>query len=128
MASEPSFPIATFMNMSLESVAPGEARATAVVDENHFNPHGIVHGSVFFTLADTSMGLATVSILPAGQLCSTIEIQVRYLRALGPGRLVVDTRVVKPGRRVVHLESRGVDEHGRLVATATGSYAVLEAP
>lgn len=128
MADDATFPIAAFMNMTLETIAPGEARATAMIDETHFNPHGIVHGSVFFTLADTSMGLATVSVLPEGRLCSTIEIQVRYLRALGAGRLVVDTRVVKPGRRVVHLESKGVDEHGRLVATATGSYAVLEAP
>jgi len=28
----------------------------------------------------------------------------------------------------VHLESRATDADGRLVATATGSYAVLEIP
>lgn len=119
------FPLAVFMGMTVEKTGDGTARAEVVVDDRHLNPNGVAHGSVVFTLADTSMGAATMSILDDGLFCSTIEIQVRYLRAAGPGRLVVETTVVKPGKRIVHLESRAIDEQGRLVATATGSYAVL---
>ncbi|MFM8946165.1 MAG: PaaI family thioesterase, partial [Actinomycetota bacterium] len=68
------------------------------------------------------------SVLGAGHYCSTIEIQIRYLRPVTDGGLTVETQVVKPGRRIVHLESRVTDANGRLVATATGSYAVLPIP
>ena len=125
-APSPSqFPLAVFLGMTVEKTGYGTARAEVSIDERHLNPNGVAHGSVVFTLADTSMGAATMSILDEGLFCSTIEIQVRYLRAAGPGRLVVETTVVKPGKRIVHLESRAVDQQGRLVATATGSYAVL---
>ena len=119
------FPLAQFLGMKVERTGSGTGRASITIDEHHHNPNAVAHGGVLFTMIDTSMGAATMSILDDGHYCSTIEIQVRYLRAAGPGRLVVETTVVKPGRRIVHLESRAVDEQGRLVATATGSYAVL---
>ncbi|MBM3800490.1 MAG: PaaI family thioesterase [Actinobacteria bacterium] len=125
-APSPSqFPLAVFLGMTVETTGYGTARAEVTIDERHLNPNGVAHGSVVFTLADTSMGAATMSILDDGLPCSTIDTQVRYLRAAGPGRLAVETTIVKPGKRIVHLESRAVDQQGRLVATATGSYAVL---
>lgn len=127
-AARADFPITRFMGMEVYRTGKGTARATATIGENHHNPNGVAHGSVIFAMADTSMGAATMSILDEGHFCSTIEIQIRYLRPVVSGPVVVETQVIKPGRRVVHLESRATDEDGRLVATATGSYAVLEIP
>ncbi len=122
------FPITRFMGMDVHRTGRGTARATATIGETHHNPNGVAHGSVIFAMADTSMGAATMSILDEGSYCSTIEIQIRYLRPVVSGPVVVETQVIKPGRRIVHLESRATDADGRLVATATGSYAVLEIP
>ena len=128
-APSPSqFPLAVFLGMTVEKTGYGTARAEVTIDERHLNPNGVAHGSVVFTLADTSMGAATMSVLDEGFYCSTIEIQIRYLRPVVSGPVVVETQVIKPGRRIVHLESRATDADGRLVATATGSYAVLEIP
>lgn len=126
--SASQFPLAVFLGMSVETTGVGTGRATITIDQRHHNPNAVAHGGVLFTMIDTSMGAATMSVLDAGHYCSTIEIQVRYLRPVPDGDLTVETQVIKPGRRIVHLESRATDGTGRLVATATGSYAVLPIP
>lgn len=123
-----AFPLAEHLGLTIETTGSGTARASVVVDERHHNPNAVAHGAVVYTMADTSMGAATMSIVPPGHYCSTIEIQVRYLRPFVSGALTVETQVLKPGRRVVHLESRAVDADGRLIAVATGSFAVLPLP
>ncbi len=107
------FPITRFMGMDVHRTGYGTARATATIGETHHNPNGVAHGSVVFAMADTSMGAATMSILDEGFYCSTIEIQIRYLRPVVSGPIVVDTQVIKPGRRIVHLESKATDAEGR---------------
>lgn len=126
--SASQFPLAVFLGMSVETTGVGTGRATITIDQRHHNPNAVAHGGVLFTMIDTSMGAATMSVLDTGHYCSTIEIQVRYLRPVPDGDLTVETQVIKPGRRIVHLESRATDGTGRLVATATGSYAVLPIP
>jgi len=112
--------------MTVESREPG--RATAVLDatEIHQNPHGFVHGAVMFAMVDTTMGAATMSMLVEPQRCSTIELQLRFLRPVEQGPISAETIVMKPGRRIFHLETKVHDGEGRLVATATGSFAVVD--
>jgi acyl-CoA thioesterase len=120
------FPIAAFIGMTIDRPGPGRAVARVSANESHHNPHGFVHGSVVFTLVDTSMGAAVMSMLPEGQRCSTIECQVRFLRPVVGADLVCETSVTKPGRRVFHLESRVTTADGKIVATGTGSFAVID--
>lgn len=119
-------PFADLLGFEVETLAPGEARAGIEVSERHQNPHGVVHGAVVFALIDTSMGGAATSMLDGGRRPATIEVQVRFLRPVLGGRLEARTRVVKPGRRVMHLESQVTDADGRVVATGAGSFAVLD--
>lgn len=102
----------------------GSAVATLDCDERHLNPNGVVHGAVIFALVDTAMGAATMSIIPAGAICATIEVQQRFLAPARVGPMRAEISVVKAGRRVVHLEAR-VTGDDVLVATATGSFAVI---
>jgi uncharacterized protein (TIGR00369 family) len=80
-----------------------------------------------FTLVDTVMGAATVGVIEPGATCATIEIHLRYLRPVADGELRCDVHVLRSGRRVVHLEGKVRDATGRLLASATGSYAVIPA-
>lgn len=112
------------------AIAKGEgaARVTIECDERHLNPHGTVHGAVVFAMVDTGMGAATMSVLDGSSLCATIEIQLRYLAPVFRGAVAADVRVVKAGRRVVHLAAEVTDHRGVLVATATGTFAVIPRP
>ncbi|MDJ0857735.1 MAG: hydroxyphenylacetyl-CoA thioesterase PaaI [Dinoroseobacter sp.] len=46
------------LGITLEHVAPGFAAMTMRVEDWHLNGHGICHGGVIFTLADTAFAVA----------------------------------------------------------------------
>ena len=78
-------------------------------------------------LAGTAMGRATMSVLGEGLFCASIEVSVRYLRPITGGRLMATARVLRAGRRIVHLEGRvTVDGDDRPAAVFQASFAVLE--
>ena len=122
------FPLRTFLDFTIDDGIDGEAVAALNVDDRHLNPNGVVHGGVVFTLVDTAMGRATMSVLDEGRICASIEVAVRYLRPINGGRLVATASVLRAGRRIVHLEGRvTVDGDDRPVAVVQASFAVLEA-
>lgn len=125
-APDHSFPLQAALGMEMGGDAHG-ATARLVAGEQHLNPNGVVHGAVLFAMADTAMGKATMDVIEPGCYCATIEIQLRFLRPAGPGPLLARATVLKPGRTIVHLEARVTDADDRLVALATGSFAVLRA-
>tara|TARA_B100000586_G_scaffold175911_1_gene128617 strand:- start:295 stop:690 length:396 start_codon:yes stop_codon:yes gene_type:complete len=122
------FPLRTFLDFTIDDGIDGEAVAALDVNDRHLNPNGVVHGGVVFTLVDTAMGRATMSVLEEGRICASIEVAVRYLRPINGGRLVATASVLRAGRRIVHLEGRvTVDGDDRPVAVVQASFAVLEA-
>ena len=82
------------------------------------NPQGSVHGGVVTTALDISMGHLCHRFLSTAV---TIEMQMRFFRPL-TGTGTCTGRLVRAGRRIVHLESRMTDEDGRLTAMGSGSW------
>ncbi len=118
-------PFADLLGLSVDSKLNGESICSIAFHERLLNPNNVVHGGVIYTLADTGMGGALMSLLGDGQLCATIEIKIMYLMPAGHHDLVCNTHVIKKGRRVAILESE-VFSGKELVAKATGSFAVFE--
>lgn len=119
------FPLRRYLGMEVGAGEPGHARAALTIDDQHLNPNGVVHGAVLFAMVDTAMGSATMSVLPEGRFCASVDVQLRFIRPASEGNLVADVDVLKRGRAVVHLEGRVLDGEGRLVATAAGTFAVF---
>ena len=121
----PGFPLADFLGMLIEQPEQGTAVARVEVTAEHLNPHGSVHGAVLFAMVDTAMGAATMSVLGHGQLCASIDVQVRFCKPAFEGGLVATATVMQAGKRIVHLQADVRDQHDALVALASGSFAVL---
>ncbi len=86
------------------------------------NPQGTLHGGVIATAMDISMGHLCHRYLSTAV---TIEMQMRFFRPVhGPSRC--EGRLLRPGRRIVHLESRLYDEQDRIAALATSSWQRLD--
>ncbi len=119
-----TFPLKEHLGFTIER---GEASGIASLElgERHMNPNAVAHGSVAFALMDTAMGAAVMSVVPDGSSCATVEIHTRFHRAASSGALTAEATVMTAGRRIVHLEARTLDASGRLVASATGSFAVI---
>ncbi|MGH3326839.1 MAG: PaaI family thioesterase [Streptomycetales bacterium] len=87
------------------------------------NPQGSLHGGIMATVLDISMGHLCHRHLSTAV---TLEMKTAYLRPVR-GRCWARGRFVKPGRRIVHLESHLHDEDGRLAAHATSTWHRVEA-
>lgn len=120
-----SFPLRTHLGMELGSPAPGRGEAHLTIDGRHLNPNGVVHGAVLFAMVDTAMGAAAMGVVPEGHLCASVEVHLRFLRPVSAGSLDADVEVDRAGRRIIHLSGRVRNAEGLLVATATGTFAVL---
>lgn len=122
-------PFADLLGLESSPGRDGTARTSLVVRDTHRNPNGVPHGAVLFALVDTAMGAATMSTVAPGQFCASIEVHLRFLEPPVGERLEASARVVRAGTRVAHLEATLVaTPSGRLVATATGTFAVLGQP
>ena len=87
------------------------------------NPQGAMHGGVLTTAMDISMGHLCHRYLSTAV---TIEMQLRFFRPVTTDVTCLG-RVIRAGRRIVHLESRMTDDQGRLAALGTGSWHRLDA-
>lgn len=124
LSDDQLFPLQEHLGFTIER-GDGRASDRLDLDARHLNPNAVAHGAVAFTMMDTAMGAAAMSVLDEGDVCTTIEIHTRFHRAARAGSIVAEARVVTLGRRVVHLEASTLDDDGRLVASATGSFAVI---
>jgi acyl-CoA thioesterase len=122
-----TFPLQEMLGFTIEK-GDGVATATLTADERHLNPHGMLHGGIPFTMLDTAMGGAVMTVVPEGFWCTTVDIHTRFLRPCGLGRITAVATVRRAGRRVVHVDAVVTDSEEREVVSAAGTFAVIEIP
>lgn len=124
--NEPGFnKYATLLGLRFVEWEAGRCVAEVDAGPHLHHPGGIVHGGVAFSLADSAMAHAILPTLDEGQNCSTIELKISYLSAVTEGTMRAEAIVIKRGRRIAFLEAK-VHCNGKLVATATGTFAIVE--
>jgi uncharacterized protein (TIGR00369 family) len=111
-------------------VAEGQVTALMTAREFHYNPLGTVHGGVLAALLDTAASCAVHSVLPAGTGYTTLDLATRFLRpvTMDSGELRCEGSVLSRGRRTAVAEARLSDGSGRLVAHATATCLLFDAP
>ncbi len=118
-------PFGELIGLDFSGYGDGRSRCQLEVREELLNPHGVLHGGVIYSMADTGMGGALYSILVEGELCTTVEIKITYLAAVTSGKLTCDTRVISRRSRIAILESE-VENEGQAVARAMGTFYIYE--
>lgn len=93
----------------------------------HYNPLGSVHGGVISTLLDTAAGCTVHSTLAPGELYTSLDLSVKFLRpaTVDSGRLTATGRILQRGRRTALAEAELRDGAGKLVAHATSSCMIF---
>jgi uncharacterized protein (TIGR00369 family) len=123
----PQPPITATLNFALVEAAPGFARLEAHPSEFTYNAIGSVHGGVIATWADTAIGYSIQTHLPEGAGITTLDLQVRYLRAIHSetGIVTIVATTDHVGRRTGTAKASITDAGGKLLATATSTCLVL---
>jgi acyl-CoA thioesterase len=117
-------PFGDLIGLQFVKCEGGHSQCILEVNQKMLNPHGVVHGGVLYSMADTGMGGATYTVMEKDELCATIEIKIVYFKAVREGTLVCDTKIINRGKRVAALESE-ITSGGRLVAKASGTYSIF---
>lgn len=113
--------IVATMNMNIGEVDEGRVVFTAVPQEYHYNPMGVVHGGLAATLLDSALGCAVLSTLAQGFAFTTLELHINYTRTITTqtGELRCEARVIHGGRQIATAEARLTDANGKLYAHGT---------
>src|SRR5713101_5603580 len=106
------------LGLSPEKLEKGRAVFSMRVKPRHKQLHGVVHGGVLATVADTVAAIAAFTTVPKGTQIATVELKINYLEPVPGGRITADARVLRTGRNFVVAECEILNEDGSLAAKA----------
>ena len=102
----------------------GPARRVVEARAEFENVIGAMHGGIVATLLDVAMASAAVSKVDFEMTAVTLTMNSTFVRP-GHGRLTADGDVIAVDDAVALCQASVVDEGGRLVARAIGSFRYL---
>ncbi len=91
----------------------------AKVEPKHYNPYGIVHGGLLYTMADTAAGY-TARMLTQSPV--TLNSEFHYMKNTAAGVLTARTEILKAGRHILLLRVRVLADEELLLAEGTFTY------
>jgi uncharacterized protein (TIGR00369 family) len=124
----PTPPIIATLGISLVEAAEGRAVFEGSPAEWQYNQLATVQGGWLSALLDSALGYAVQSVLPAGRGFTTLDLHVRFVRAVTEAvcRLRAEAQVTHAGSRTVTAEGRLIGHDGNVYATGTTSCLVLK--
>jgi len=103
----------------------GAATLEMTPSEDMANHAGFVHGGMISALADSAMGRSLRTLKPGVARAMSFDLKLSFISAGKVGeRLRAVGRVVHAGRRTAVTECRVEGPGGRLVATASATFAI----
>lgn len=115
-------PGALTLGLRLDSVAERAIVMTAEPAEWALNNGGTVHGGIVSGWVDSALGYATATVVEPGVGYNTLDLTVRYIRALRlactPATIAAEVEHV--GRSTCVVQVKVTDTDGRICASASG--------
>lgn len=104
----------------------GGAEVRLEIKEHALNSLGVAHGGVICSLVDHAIGAAVGFALGRTRRAVTAELKVNFLAPTTGGVLIARGRLLREGKRLIVGEAEIVDQDGRMIAKALGTWAVVE--
>lgn len=96
------------------------------LEPRHMSRAERAHGGVLFSLLDTALGRAVIEVLPPGRGCATVELKINYFRPVQSGTIRALGRCVQKTKSLAYAEGDIVNDQGKLLARATGTFFITE--
>ena len=93
--------------------------------EEFTNPAGNVLGAFVAAMLYDTIGPALLATVDPDEFQSTLDMNVRFLRPLRPGRAIGRGRIVRRDGDLASIEASLADSGGETVATATATATVI---
>lgn len=108
----------------LEHAEVGRAKLRMRVQPRHMQIHGVVHGGVLASLADTAGGLSLYLALPRGSRAATVEMKMNFLEPVQGGTVFAEARILRQGKYLAVIECDLTDETRKMVAKALMTFSI----
>jgi uncharacterized protein (TIGR00369 family) len=121
-------PFVANLGIRLVSLGSGTCETELDVEPRHLQQDGFVHAGVQATMADHTAGGAAATIIEPDHIVLTVEFKINLLRAAKGDRLTCRSKVLKPGSRLIVVESEVQCENDGtsiLVSKTTASIAAV---
>ena len=114
------------LGIKVINLEKGMARLSLSFKENILNKHGVVHGGIITSLADSAAAVALLSITGAEGIVAGIELKINFLHPVKKGDLLAEAKVIHKGSRtaVVEVDIRNKDE--KLVGKCLLTFMVIK--
>ncbi len=125
------FPFFNHMGFEVVDMRPGWAKVQVQLVDELRNPNGQIHGGVIASLIDMSITQAMLltetyqRVRETRGVMTSVDLRVKYLRALSEGTATVESEIIHPGRRVVHASSVVTDQDGRRLALGDSTLMIV---
>lgn len=100
-----NFGILHLLGMKIVKAQAGIGQVSIQVDSRLMHSQQSVHGGVIFTIADTAMSMALMSVIPEGSSFGTIEAKVNFLLPVRSGELLAEGTLIHKGRSTAVVEA-----------------------
>lgn len=107
----------------------GSARSTLTPTESACWPSvERPHGGVLFTVADTTMAWAAMSLTKVGESVATVDCSIQYPAPAAHGPFTCHATIVRKVGRTMFIRAEVVDSRSGIVALGQGTFRIIGSP
>ena len=118
-------PIVKLLGITASYDAQGNAHLKLPYNPEFDNAARSIHGGIIASLLE-SAGWYAVAAQNEGIWTTTSQFSIHLLRPARETELLAEGRVVKSGKRILVAEIKVTTPDGKLIATGSGTYVVLD--
>jgi uncharacterized protein (TIGR00369 family) len=108
------------MGIKVTYLGKGIAGLTMTPTPNFSTGGGRIHGGIIATMIDVAMGAAAATL---GRVYRTAELKLNYIApAFETELLVVEGRIIHPGKTLAVIEATLLNGEGKLLAKGMGTF------
>ncbi|HPU50835.1 MAG TPA: PaaI family thioesterase [Burkholderiaceae bacterium] len=119
-------PLYRVIGIQLHEAIDGQARSTLTPDPQVCWPSaGQPHGGILFTVMDTTMAFAVMSVAEPDRGCATVDCSIQYPAPARHGPFVCTAVAAKKAGRTVFVRGDIMDAHGTVVAFGQATFRII---
>lgn len=115
-------PFWKLLGIEFVDVGRGWAKMRLPFSSKLTNSLGIAHGGSLFTLADSAGSMALVSMVEKGEVVTTVEMKINYLRPLKKGEALAEATIIHCGKTTAFGDIEVKDAEGTLIAKGMATF------
>ncbi|MCG6909215.1 MAG: PaaI family thioesterase [Deltaproteobacteria bacterium] len=115
-------PFWKLLGIEFMDVGKGWARMRLQFAEKLTSSLGIGHGGALFALADSAGSMALVTLMEKGEMVTTIEMKINYIKPFTGGFAVAEATILHCGKKTALGDVEIRDGKGILLAKGSGTF------